>query len=244
MQQFRWTRCKGIAPCRISGPKLSQNLAGLYLLSQRVPLQPRVRYRVEFDFHVQQPTDVGISVCEVHLLYDRRCQSAEFRLHPGAQPWQHRSLVLRGPSLSAGAAYAPRRAAFSIAVLNAGGVAEFDNLRLRGPDGTDLLRNGDFERDLAHWLPVAQYYFLPWHIDNLYLELLIEHGLAGLLAFALLSGLCVLEPPLPAKSAGRDGALPRRVVAGSASGRLRQQCARRAANLVRPSAADRGRALG
>ncbi len=75
---------EGQGAVRVAGPKSKPDLAGLYLLSQRVPLQPRVRYRVEFDFHVQQPTDVGISVCEVHLLYERRCQLAEFRLEPAA----------------------------------------------------------------------------------------------------------------------------------------------------------------
>jgi O-antigen ligase len=34
----------------------------------------------------------------------------------------------------------------------------------------------------------AQSYFLPWHIDNLLLELLIERGLLGLLLFGALLG--------------------------------------------------------
>ena len=32
---------------------------------------------------------------------------------------------------------------------------------------------------MARWWPVAQTYFVPWHIDNLYLEMLIEWGLLG-----------------------------------------------------------------
>ena len=47
---------------------------------------------------------------------------------------------------------------------------------LAGTDGRPLLRNGDFDRGLAHWLPAAQSYFVPWHIDSLALESLIERG--------------------------------------------------------------------
>jgi O-antigen ligase len=49
-----------------------------------------------------------------------------------------------------------------------------------------LLENGQFSKGLAHWFPAAQSYFVPWHIDNLFLEVLVERGLAGLLLLAAL----------------------------------------------------------
>jgi O-antigen ligase len=66
------------------------------------------------------------------------------------------------------------------------------------------LRNGGFSDRLAHWFPVAQGYFLQWHIDNLYLELLIERGPAALLAFVAAIGWTLrrlMTPP------GRDAML-------------------------------------
>jgi hypothetical protein len=69
---------------------------------------------------------------------------------------------------------------FSMAVLDAGGQVDVDNVRLQFAFQPDALENGDFSRGLAHWLPAAQSYFVPWHIDNLYLELLIERGGVGL----------------------------------------------------------------
>jgi len=71
-------------------------------------------------------------------------------------------------------------------VVNAGGVADFDNVRLIGPHRESLLENGDFSKGLVHWFPAAQAYFLPWHMDNLFLEVLFERGVAGLLLFAAL----------------------------------------------------------
>jgi len=76
-------------------------------------------------------------------------------------------------------------------VVNPGGAADFDNLRLLGVDGVDLLRNGDFSLGMARWFPLAQSYFLPWHLDSLWLEVLAERGALGLglmvalVAFAL-----------------------------------------------------------
>jgi O-antigen ligase len=39
---------------------------------------------------------------------------------------------------------------------------------------------------MAHWFPAAQYHYLPWHADSLYLELLVERGWTGLVAFLAL----------------------------------------------------------
>lgn len=82
----------------------------------------------------------------------------------------------------------PRLRVFALTLLQAGDEVELANLQLKGAGPENLLRNGDFSRDLAHWLPSAQSYFVPWHIDNLYLELLIERGAAGLLVFLVLAG--------------------------------------------------------
>ena len=44
----------------------------------------------------------------------------------------------------------------------------------------NLLRNADFSQGRAHWFELTQRHYLPWHTDNLYLELLMEQGLLGL----------------------------------------------------------------
>ena len=74
----------------------------------------------------------------------------------------------------------------AISVLDSGRSVDFYNVSLTADDGRELLTNGDFSSGMAHWFPAAQYYFLPWHIDNLYLEILIERGVTGALVFAVL----------------------------------------------------------
>lgn len=165
------------------GPKTRSDIAGLLLVNQRIPLRTGRGHRVELDVRVTAPTDLYVRVCEAHLLYARECQTALLSLVPDPTAWRHLSIRLSGRSLSIGDPAWPRRAIFSMAVVNAGGGVEIDDIRLEAPDGTPLLGNGDFSNGMARWLPTALSYFVPWHIDNLYLEVLVERGLPALLAF-------------------------------------------------------------
>ena len=135
---------------------------------------------------------------------------------PGGPTWNRIALRLRGPLLDAGSAWTPRLGLFSIAVLNVGGLAEFRNLSLVAPDRAEALANRDFSAGLARWFPTAQGYYVPWHIDNLYLELLIERGAPALLAFAVCMGLVLwrlvggasrMEPAAPFLAASLFGVL-------------------------------------
>ncbi|MEO7160154.1 MAG: O-antigen ligase family protein, partial [Polaromonas sp.] len=170
----------------VRGPDTLQTLGGQYALTQRVSMDFTGQNRVSLDVRVQKKTDVYLELCERHLLYDRRCQTAFVRVLPGKTEWQTLTVPLRGPLLSAGAWYAPRLGMFTVSVGNAGGVADFDLIRLIGPHREELLENGEFSRGLAHWFPAAQSYFVPWHMDNLFLEVLVERGLAGLLLLVAL----------------------------------------------------------
>jgi hypothetical protein len=164
----------------VRGPKTQGELGGAFALTQRVDELAQGRYRVTLDVRAQAAAGLLVALCERHLLYERRCQRAFVRVIPKDTGWQTLTLPLRGPTLSSGAWYAPRLAMFSMAVLDAGGHVDVDNVRLQLAFQPDALENGDFSRGLAHWLPAAQSYFVPWHIDNLYLELLIERGGVGL----------------------------------------------------------------
>jgi hypothetical protein len=131
---------------------------------------------------------VWAAVCESHLLYNRDCQAALVDA-PNDGAWHPVEVALVGPPLDTGDWFAPRRAVLTLSVMGAASSAELDNVVLETADGRQLLRNGAFDEGLAHWLPSAQGYYVPWHIDNLYLELLIERGLMGLwVTMALLLG--------------------------------------------------------
>jgi len=175
---------------RISGPPSQQSFGGLYGLTQRVPVLTSGALLVRLDVRAAHATRLRLSVCEVHLLYERNCQDALVTVQASGTEWQSLSARLAGPPLTVGNPYAPRMSVFAITPLDAGGVAELDNVSLQA-DQFELLSNGHFTQGLAHWFPVAKSQFLPWHIDNLYLEMLIERGLSGLILFLTLVG-CAL----------------------------------------------------
>jgi hypothetical protein len=171
---------QGSAPqaghARLEGPRSREELAGRHGLTQRVT--PHARYTVRLDWRAERPARLLVRVCESHLLYVRSCQWATLR-HPGGDgiSWRRVEVPLRGPPLSKGpTVWAPRQTVLTLSVLDVGAAIEVDNVELRDADAAPLLGNGDFSRGFAHWLPAAQTYFAPWHIDNLYLELLIERG--------------------------------------------------------------------
>ena len=171
---------------RLSGPRRSAALAGLYALTQRVSIEP-IAYQAAFDIRTDTAMRLGVSLCEVHLLYESECRRATARVLPGGARWQRLTLSLEGPSLPS-RTWPPRSTVFAITLLDSNTVADLDNIALSGGGGANLLRNGDFSSRLSHWFPVAKDYFVPWHIDNLALELLIEQGIVGLTTFVLLLG--------------------------------------------------------
>jgi len=179
----------GQPPNRFVSLRSAENLddlGGSYALTQRVQAESAGGYRVSMAVRVQEPTDLYVALCERHLLYNRACQDMRVTVLPGKTAWQTVAFPLRGPALDGGRWYAPRMHLFAISVVSAAGAVDMDNLGLTGESGQSLLGDGDFSRGLAQWFPAAQSYFLPWHIDNLYLEVLIERGLVGLLLLGAL----------------------------------------------------------
>ena len=126
-------------------------------------------------------------MCERHLLFQRKCQEAVVFVNPRAEAWQTLVLPLLGRSRRAQDKAVPRLRMLNIALLTPGAQMDVANVELRDARGTNLVKNGRFTSGLAHWLPAAQTYFLPWHIDNLYLEVLIERGILGVIAMAALT---------------------------------------------------------
>jgi hypothetical protein len=145
------------------------------------------------------PVRLYVRVCERHLLYDGQCQIAFVRAGAMSTGWSHIETALRGPSLLNQQWFADRQVTFELAAVAAGSHVDLRYVVLSGPDVSDLLANGDFSNGLAHWQPVASGYFLPWHVDNLYLEALIERGLPALLAFVMLA-ILALSRQMTAKS--------------------------------------------
>jgi hypothetical protein len=170
----------------LAGPNASdsvQDLRGLFALSQRVDLIPGQRYRFALDVHSERSVEMLIQVCEQHLLYPARCQWQIIRLESGG--WQHWQSELSGQPFRSSALGGIGHGVLLLSVLTPNTRIDLADLDLSAGQG-NLLRNAQFHEGAAGWFPAERSYFLPWHIDNFYLEILIDTGFVGLLGFLVL----------------------------------------------------------
>ncbi len=167
----------------LSGPNSLDALARHFGLTQRVRLQPLADYRLRVLVQTDTAARLHVSLCRRHLLFNRHCQQQWLEIPAvaaGTAVW--REAVFQHPILHADA----RAVVLTLAPTRAAQQFRLHAVQLLDPHARQLLHNSDFAAHLQHWQPAAQGHFLPWHMDNLYLELLIERGLFGVLAFALL----------------------------------------------------------
>ena len=126
---------------------------------------------------------LSVFLCEKNLLYSRRCRSHRLTAAQGA--W--RELEVKGRWFEDGQRWPQPPLVLSLANLQAGSVVEVDRITLTDGAGHRLLQNGAFWQGGDHWLFTSDTYW-PWHMENLFLHLLFEQGLLGLLLFMLLLG--------------------------------------------------------
>ncbi len=171
----------------LAGPRYATSWGDAFRLAQRVPPLPG-SYGVTFELRAREDVQLHVEVCEQHLLYNGACAISTIEV--SASPsWQKVSRVLNGEQLSRGSWYAPRLAFFAFAVATSGRSIDVRSVSLMGPDGHDLIANGNFVDGMARWIPISERLHLPWHIKNLALSLIFDQGLAGLAAFTLLMAL-------------------------------------------------------
>lgn len=183
---------------RLGGPTTRRQRGGGFALTQRVTLLPGGPWRVTLTARAPTPVELRVELCERHLLYDGRCQGAWLHWSQPVDAWRSSTVTLGG---SAWRSDVRRGGVLSLSVVNAGGELQLAQVQLHAPDGQAQLSNPRFAAGLAQWYPSAQQYFLPWHIDNLYLEWVVETGLLGLAVFGALclqAGRALLRSRQPA----------------------------------------------
>ena len=125
-----------------------------------------------------------MSLCEKSHQQSFRCKEAGFRSKDAGTGWQHQTLVFDPGEVGAAPWLLQRPVVLSLANAGSGSVVDVDNLRLVDETGADLIANGDFSGGGAHWFFSADSH-LPWHIFNLWVQILFEQGWFGVLAVAV-----------------------------------------------------------
>ncbi|WP_313950565.1 O-antigen ligase family protein [Accumulibacter sp.] len=171
---------------RIFGSRREKHLRGAFELLQRLPSIVEGSYQVSMDWRASQPAALGIRVCPQHLLYAVPCGHTAVVVHQGDQQWRRFSLSLTAQEVYSSSWRLPGLAFLALRLDGPAHFIDVDNLSIVDAQGRELLHNGDFSDGLAHWFFAGRHYFVPWHIDNLFLEMLIDQGAIGLLLLVVL----------------------------------------------------------
>ena len=155
----------------------------VFALTQRVELADASRVRLRLRATSMQSSNLLVSLCERHLLYDFSCQRRWVTVQPAANTDSGWIEVHMGADIfkkRQGAARL-REVVLALSPAQPRQTIRIDGVELWGSTGPQQLLNADFSKGLQHWLPMAKGQFQPWHVDNLYLDVLIERGLLGML---------------------------------------------------------------
>jgi hypothetical protein len=167
------------------GLHVNDGWAQVLRVTQRVPV-PVTPLRAASQVRTEKDVRLRFEICEKHLLYTEGCQAGEIVVKAAPGIWQPIDIALQGDGVSRGLWYAPRIIAFSVAVGTGGGVADLDQLQLLGTDRQDMLINGSFSADMAHWFSSSDKHHLPWHTKNMFLHVLFEQGVIGVVLWSML----------------------------------------------------------
>ncbi len=193
---FFWFNNQGAKPAtylienEANNPYLRLRGGDALYFGQYLNLKPHTAYRLSLDLRsarVHQP--LLVALCEKSLQYAFRCQNAHQNSH-GPEWHTVQQIINSGelaapsPSIAGGWLSRP----VQLALQNhsgAGNIIDVDNITLLDSEGNNLIKNGDFNRATDHWFFATEQHN-PWHIFNLWVDVLFQTGWLGLFSFSLL----------------------------------------------------------
>lgn len=179
---------RGAHGLALSGPDRTgeaEDFGRYFALSQRFDAASGHTYRLSLIARSRKDSEILARVCAAHLLYPAYCDDAILRIDGGG--WQVVEADLPGGPLDASPWRGVAHGVFLLSAVTPGTTVEIREAQLVA-QGHNLLRNPRFDEREGGWFSQSFAYFLPWHIDNLYLELLMETGLVGLFGFVAGAG--------------------------------------------------------
>jgi hypothetical protein len=164
--------------------------AGDFNMIQRLRLKPDTAYKLKLE--MRSAAEVGVitaRLCHKHILYSERwvpdCQTVSFRAKTQGR-WLTQYMNLNSGTLGRyGIFYWPT----TFMLQNGGGkTIEVTNISLTGPDGQNLIKNGDFAAGGDNWFLISDFEHMAWHAKNLFIHLYFEQGIIGLAIFLIIAG--------------------------------------------------------
>ena len=159
-------------------------------VEQLVAVEPRQKYLLKLDARTGNPdATITIPICEKWLLASYNCIWSTVNVGKETGIWHHFEIQLSADRLINSSWYARRPIKLAVYNGNAKATIDVDNVMLETAGGDDLLRNGDFSKELDHWFFTADSH-LQWHAKSQPVAVLFDQGWFGLIVlfiFAILA---------------------------------------------------------
>jgi len=194
---FFWLNNEGIKPAsyEIITEKAQSYLrlsgGDALFMGQYITVKTHTPYRLLLNIRSKKPDQkLSISLCEKSLQYSLRCSTT---LISSNSEWNHEEQFIDTHELGDPVAMGLLMRPIQLSFYNGNGVGQaidIDNVELINPEGINILKNGDFSNSTDFWLFSTEKHN-PWHIFNLWIQLLFDQGWLGLIVFALLVALAI-----------------------------------------------------
>jgi hypothetical protein len=194
---FFWLNNEGIKPAsyEIITEKAQSYLrlsgGDALFMGQYITVKAHTPYRLLLNIRSKKPDQkLSISLCEKSLQYSLRCSTT---LISSNSEWNHEEQFIDTHELGDPVAMGLLMRPIQLSFYNGNGVGQaidIDNVELINPEGINILKNGDFSNSTDFWLFSTEKHN-PWHIFNLWIQLLFDQGWLGLIVFALLVALAI-----------------------------------------------------
>ncbi|MBA4141481.1 MAG: VanZ family protein [Nitrosospira sp.] len=153
---------------------------------QTVAIVPEQRYMLTMDLRTNaRNATLTAIVCEKALLDSYTCTSALLQIDTPDGDWARHETQIHAKDFGPPGSRFARPIKLSIYNGQPGTVVDVDNVALFDAAGANLVRNGDFSSGMHYWFFSTDNY-LPWHVENLYLNVFFEQGWLGLFCFLAL----------------------------------------------------------
>jgi hypothetical protein len=152
-----------------------------FYFGQKVLVAPRAGYELSLDVRAPEKTaSLTVGLCAKLLLYSDDCSGQNFAID-ASQSWQRITARITSPQTWAG--IVPPVEFW----LSTGGNQPLDvsGIHLVGPDGQDVVANGDFHDGTDRWFFTSDQH-LAWRIKNFYLALWFDGGVLGVVCVLVL----------------------------------------------------------
>ena len=160
-------------------------------VEQIVSIEPNQNYVLKLSVRASTPDEkITVSLCEKWLLTSFKCVRTTVTAGNQAGAWSSVEAPLATATLGDTPWFASRPVKFALHNPADKSLIDISNVRLETGQGTNLLFNGDFSKELDHWFFSADSH-LQWHAKSLPVAVLFDQGWFGLIALCMFSILAI-----------------------------------------------------